>query len=219
MTRLKRQVSAVKTGDLSSLQRMMMKRFYVEAAGDPTKLPWHRQEPSALLVKVAASRSPGRALDVGCGSGVFSRYLASLGYDVVAVDLFAEAAAMARRFSTEGASFTVIEADILKYETPHPFDLVYDSGCLHNFNGKGVRRYAEQLDRWLAPTGDFVLEHWGKRNAFDWRPIGPYRRSERVIATSFKAQFRLCEVVSETFDVPFPLGPRVRGVSYQFKRS
>lgn len=155
------------SGGLSFLQRLMMAKFYKEAAGDPAKLPWHRDEPGALLVKCATRRKSGRALDVGCGSGVFSRYLASLGYEVVAVDLKAEAAAMARRLAAEGPSYEVIQADIL---------------------------------------------------ALDWRPVGPYRRSERTIRAAFEPQFRLRETEAEVVDVPFPLGPKVRGVSYHFKR-
>ncbi len=196
----------------------MMAKFYKEAAGDPAKLPWHRDEPGALLIKCAMKHKSGRALDVGCGSGVFSRYLASLGYKVVAVDLEAEAVAMARQLSNKGPFFEVIQADILELELPGSFDLVYDSGCLHNLTWKGVDRYAARLDEWLAADGDFVLEHWGKRHALDWRPVGPYRRAERTIKAAFEPQFQLCETEAETVDVPFPLGPKVRGVSYHFKR-
>ena len=196
-----------------------MEKLYRDAAGDPTKLPWHREEPAPLLVKCATARSRGRALDVGCGSGVFSRYLSSLGYDVVAIDLNTDAVAMARRLAALGPAFDVIEADVLEFEPQHAFDLVYDSGCLHNFNRQGMARYVAQLDKWLAPAGDFVLEHWGKRHALDWRPVGPYRRSERAIAAAFAPRFRVHETAAETFDVPFPLGPKVRGVSYHLKLS
>src|SRR6185437_1876146 len=54
-------------------------RVYAHAHG-PDVLPWHRDAPPALLTRVVAERtragSSGRALDIGCGSGVFSVWLA-----------------------------------------------------------------------------------------------------------------------------------------------
>lgn len=205
------------TGGLSFLQRLMMEKFYREAKGDPSKLPWHRQEPGALLMKCATAGLPGRALDVGCGSGVFSRYLAELGYDVVAIDLNDSAVSMARALSDAGPAFNVVKADILEFDAQREFDIVLDSGCLHNFNDAGVRRYVKRLKCWLAPKGDFILERWGKRHVLDWRPIGPYRRTISTIESAFSKHFQLCETLSEVMDVPLPLGPKVLGVQYRFR--
>lgn len=43
-------------------------------------------EPSKLLVRVASSLTPGRALDIACGAGRHAIYLASRGWEVTAVD-------------------------------------------------------------------------------------------------------------------------------------
>ena len=40
---------------------------------------------------------PGRALDIGCGEGFYSLYLASLGFDVVGIDLSDRAVELARQ--------------------------------------------------------------------------------------------------------------------------
>lgn len=43
-------------------------------------------EPGKLLVRVVKNLKPGRALDIACGAGRHSIYLASLGWEVTAVD-------------------------------------------------------------------------------------------------------------------------------------
>ena len=83
----------------------------------------------------------------------------------------------------------------------------------------GFKAYRRQLLRWLVPGGHFVLEHWDKRHTFDWRPVGPRRRQPSVIEEAFAPELSLIEKGSEEMKVPLPLGPRVLGTSYWFKRS
>ena len=70
-------------------------------APQPEKLPWHRDEPDALLRRAVEARAArGRALDVGCGAGVFTVWLAQSGMETVGIDLFPEAITMARALLT-----------------------------------------------------------------------------------------------------------------------
>ena len=46
-------------------------------AKTPSDLPWYREEPQDLLAEIGKTRErPGRALDVGCGSGMHAVWLA-----------------------------------------------------------------------------------------------------------------------------------------------
>ncbi len=82
---------------MSRIARFVMGKFYRQAAGDPQRLPWHRDTPSKVLESAVAARNGhGRVLDVGCGAGGFSAWLAERGMDVTGIDLFPEAIAMAR---------------------------------------------------------------------------------------------------------------------------
>lgn len=205
---------------MSAIAENVMRKFYRRAEGDARRLPWHRDEPGRLLAAaVAASETRGRALDVGCGAGVFSVWLAERGLQVAGIDLFSEAIEMARSHAEKSrVAVELATVDLFAFAPAETFDLVYDSGCLHSLVGGDVDAYKRKLLGWLKPGGDFVLEHWGKRHAFDWRPIGPRRRSLATIERIFAPELRLRESDVTDFAAPLPFGPTVRGIGYWFRR-
>jgi SAM-dependent methyltransferase len=203
-----------------SLAKSVMHSFYRKAEGKPEQLPWHRESPSRLLNSaVAACTGRVRALDLGCGAGLLTQWLAEKGLEVVGIDIFPEAIAMARSLADRRrTAVEFLTADLFSYTPERPFDLVYDSGCLHSLVGGNAARYKDRLLGYLSPGGSFVLEHWGKRHALDWRPIGPRRRSRTTIERMFAPEFRLIETEVTDFAAPLPFGPMVRGVAYWFRR-
>lgn len=67
-------------GGMSPVTRLVLDKLYAQAAGVPQRLPWHDETPSPLLIKGVEGRGrQGRALDVGCGSGIFAAFLAKEG--------------------------------------------------------------------------------------------------------------------------------------------
>jgi SAM-dependent methyltransferase len=205
---------------MSSVSKMVMQKFYRKAEGRPEKLPWHREEPGRMLVDAVRARGGrGRALDLGCGGGVFSAWLAEQGMQVTALDMFPEAIEMARaRAASRGVTVELVCTDLFAYEPAQPFDLVLDSGCLHSLVGGDLRAYKEKLVSWLAKEGELVLGHWGKRHALDWRPIGPRRRTPEFLQRLFAPELELVDKEVTDGEVPLPFGPIVRGVGYRFRR-
>ncbi|MGW7198273.1 class I SAM-dependent methyltransferase [Streptomyces chryseus] len=128
--------------------------------------------------------TPGRALDLGCGPGRNTLHLASLGWEVDAVDLSPRAIAWAEerargvgaevrvdaradvragmradvrpgvRFRC-GDAFALTEAELAAQGGP--YDLIYDSGCFHHLPPHRRISYLALLDRALAPGGHFAL--------------------------------------------------------------
>jgi cyclopropane fatty-acyl-phospholipid synthase-like methyltransferase len=205
---------------MSTMAKLVMGKFYRQADGDPTRLPWHRESPSHVLSAAVEGLGAGRrALDLGCGAGVFSVWMAERGLRVTGLDLFPEAIAMARtRAAARGVTVELVTADLADYRPAEQFDLVFDSGCLHSLVGVGVDNYKRKLLEWLQPSGEYVLEHWGKRNWFDWRPIGPRRRSQATIERLLSPELALVTSEVDDFAAPLPFGPIVRGVGYRFRR-
>jgi 2-polyprenyl-3-methyl-5-hydroxy-6-metoxy-1,4-benzoquinol methylase len=200
-----------------NLQQTVFTRLYRRAPSIEA-LPWHREDPPALLEQaVAARRAPGRALDVGCGEGVYAAWLAQQGYSVVALDFVSAAiAAAGARAEQAGVAIQLVEGNVLDHRAPEPYDVVLDSGCLHHLPRNQRRAYREKLDEWLAPGGDYVLVHFADRPRVGWIPRGPshLRRDEAV---ELFAPLELRAYDETVFDVPFPMG-RMRAGVYWFSR-
>jgi tellurite methyltransferase len=102
-----------------------MPRNWEEHYSDPAKLDF---TPSPLLVQVADLLPPGRALDLACGHGRNSLYLASLGWRITAVD----SSPAAIRLLSERAHGLEIDARVADLETgdfpiaPDAYDLICD---------------------------------------------------------------------------------------------
>jgi len=103
-------------------------------AGQAGQLPWNHTTPTHFLNEIVQARdTPGRALDIGCGSGVDSVFLASRGWDVTAVDFVPQAIEMTKARAAEArVTFALEQTDILTWDTGQKFDLVLDAGVLHN---------------------------------------------------------------------------------------
>ncbi|HUV57786.1 MAG TPA: class I SAM-dependent methyltransferase [Acidimicrobiales bacterium] len=87
--------------------------------------PWPT-EPDAGLVERVGPLAPGRALDLGCGTGRNSVWLARHGWRVTGVDASSVGLAIALQSARDaGVELDVVEADLLQYRpAPEGFDLV-----------------------------------------------------------------------------------------------
>jgi len=199
-------------------QKKFMERVY-EKATKPSDLLWHSEEPSKFLVEAIRERKQsGTALDLGCGAGVFSIYLAKSGYQVTGLDFINKALEMASQLAKEkGALVNWVQADLLNWNSEKKFDIILDSGCLHTISDK--EKFKENVVNWLAPGGDFILGHFGRRNFWDWRPVGPIRRSKDELEKLFRPELKLRAYDARVLaGVPLPIGPTVQLQSLWFTK-
>jgi len=205
---------------MSGQSRNVFNRLY-KSAQKPEDLPWHEAEPPSLLVKAMDRRdAPGSALDIGCGSGTYSIYMAERGYRVTAIDFMPQAIAMLQsRIAGRDLAIEAIQADVGKWTTDQPFDVVLDIGCLHAPGTIDFGTYKAQLLNWLAPGGDFILVHFGRRGWWDWWPIGPNRVYAATLCRQFAPELELVEDISEVrHGMPFFMGLSPLIGRYWFRR-
>ncbi|MCX3063374.1 class I SAM-dependent methyltransferase [Streptomyces beihaiensis] len=133
-------------------------RFYAERDRD---VPFFVDKPdenlSAHLAALPPRPAGARALDLGCGPGRNAVHIAAHGFTVDAVDQSATAVAWGReRAAAAGADVRFHQGSIFDVPLPDaPYDLVYDSGCLHHLPPHRRVSYLELLERVLAPGGHF----------------------------------------------------------------
>jgi SAM-dependent methyltransferase len=110
------------------------------------------------LERFVSSHPPGRALDLGCGTGTNVVYLARHGWTAVGVDFVGRAIAKARRRARDaGVSCTFVVGDVTRLEVAGPFDLALDIGCLHSITVAGRAGYAAGLARVVRSGGTYLL--------------------------------------------------------------
>lgn len=206
---------------MSAQYHKVFERLY-RSARKPEDLPWHSVDPPSVLLQALGKRqTPGTALDVGCGAGTFSVYLAQLGYNVTAVDFMPQAIEMlTQRVQREKLSVKAIQADVTKWQTTDQFELVLDVGCLHSLPRSCRPIYKTQLMQWLAPGGDFVLVHLARRNMFDWWPVGPNRVAKDDICRLFAPDLSLESYQPRTLrGMPLFMGMSALVGQYWFQRT
>jgi SAM-dependent methyltransferase len=131
--------------------------------------PWEIGPRSELVELVESGRltperlAPGRAIDLGCGSGANSIFLAQRGFEVVGVDFSAVALRKAEgRSAAAGVSDRVafvrgdLTADTIE-GAGGPFDLLVDYGTLDDLGNGGRRRMADTVIRLARPGAAFLL--------------------------------------------------------------
>ncbi|MEW6580426.1 MAG: methyltransferase domain-containing protein [Chloroflexota bacterium] len=138
--------------------------------------------PPEVVAWIAAaerdSRPPGRALDLGCGTGTTSLYLAGRGWDVVGVDFAPNAIWRARRKARRAglagrAVFT--SADVSRPDflgDAGPFDLLIDVGCMHGLTPEQRPPCAANLARLARPGATYLLYAFMPRLGRSGRPMG-----------------------------------------------
>ncbi|MEU8363602.1 class I SAM-dependent methyltransferase [Nonomuraea sp. NPDC048882] len=124
---------------------------------------------------------PGRALDLGCGPGRNAVYLALLGFEVDAVDLSPTAVEWGwERAREAGAEVRFVCGDAFTSAPAGPYDLVYDSGCLHHLPPHRRVSYLALLERVLAPGGHLGLTCFAAGRMGSEQPDEDFYRDGRL---------------------------------------
>jgi SAM-dependent methyltransferase len=109
----------------------------------------------------APALAAGNALDVGCGTGDSSIYLARHGWKVTGVDFVAKALDKARA-KAGGADVSVdfVHADVTRLSEAAigaDFQLIVDNGCLHNLIGDNRDAYVREVSAVAAPDARLLI--------------------------------------------------------------
>lgn len=121
---------------------------------------------------------PGRALDIGCGSGTNAIYLAQHGFQTVGVDIAFPAIIQAKyKARRAGVPVKFYTGDVLRLGMRKgpaisvPIDFALDIGCLHSLAAMQLQYYVDMLRRVLRIGGFYLLYAWGPRK-LNGRPLG-----------------------------------------------
>jgi SAM-dependent methyltransferase len=131
----------------------------------------------AAVATIAATAKVGRALDLGCGRGEVSVFLAGLGHDVLAVDYSSEAIALSTRTrSLVGSLASRIELrcqDVNETPLSGHYDVAVASDLIEHMAPEELDRLYARVADHLHPKGLFVVHTFP--NAWFYRYEYPRR--------------------------------------------
>lgn len=169
-------------------------------AGDT---PWELGRVDANLVNILNKRNikTGRILDVGCGIGTCSIWLAENGYETTGIDVSGTAVKQAKENARKkGVAVSFYTRDFLKDSVKErPFDFLFDRGCFHSFDDSEDRaRFAENAAFHLREKG---LWFCVAGSADDQREDkGPPKRTAAEITTAVEPVFEIQFIAAGLMD-------------------
>jgi 2-polyprenyl-3-methyl-5-hydroxy-6-metoxy-1,4-benzoquinol methylase len=103
----------------------------------------------------------GSALDVGCGTGDCTVYLAQHGWKVTGVDYVAKPLEKARAMARAAqATVNFVRADVTQLSQEGigtDFQLIVDNGCVHNMSGGDRDAYVREVSAVAAPDARLFI--------------------------------------------------------------
>lgn len=128
---------------------------------ESNQLPWDDELPPPEVIALIPLLKKGRALDLGCGYGRTSIYVAQHGWRADGIDFVPAAVDGAKqRAAAAGVSDRVnfyqgsaSSSDMLA----GPYDLAVDIGCMHSFPPEQLVEYRDSLKRLLRTGAKYLL--------------------------------------------------------------
>lgn len=126
------------------------------------RTPWETERVPPEVMAFIKKTPPGKALDLGCGTGTHAIALARHGWRVTGIDFSFEAIRKARlKAERAGIIIDFYAADVTGPGLrPHSVDYVLDIGCLYSLKEKDRMPYAQMLAGCVGPKGCYMLFSW-----------------------------------------------------------
>ena len=150
--------------------------------------PWDIGKPQPEIVRLSeAGEIQGSVLDVGCGTGENSLFLARLGHEVWGIDSSTLAIRKAKAKSKDrGLKVNFLNHNALQLQTlKHKFDSAIDTGLFHVFDDDERTLLAKSLAAALKPGGIYHMMCFSEKEPGGWG--GPRRVTQREIRETFSS--------------------------------
>jgi cyclopropane fatty-acyl-phospholipid synthase-like methyltransferase len=138
------------------------------------------------LIEGDGALAPGTALDLGCGTGDNSIYLAKHGWKVTGVDFVAKAVDKARaKAEADKVAVSFTRADVTRLSSEgvgSDFGLIVDNGCLHGMSPEDRDAYVREVTAVAARDARLLLVEFVTGGSYGVPGIDPDEVNRRFAA-------------------------------------
>ena len=156
--------------------------------------PWDVGQPEDELIKLIKSKviQPCKVLELGCGHGNDSIFLAKNGFKVTAIDISKRAISEAkRRAEMAGVKIRFLAEDASQLDSlEETFQFIYDWACFQFIPEEKREGYLSSIKRLLESYGYFILVASSDQETVK----GPYQFSKDDIRKIFGKEFEILEI-------------------------
>jgi len=135
------------------------------------------------VADLACTANQGRALDLGCGRGELSIFLARQGFEVTGVDYSADAIGIANKAVAEADDPTMriqfVQSDLNEAPLSGLYDVITAADVIEHLSPDELDRLYEKLSAHLAPGGVLVLHTYPN----EWCYRFDYPRRRKIAAS------------------------------------
>jgi ubiquinone/menaquinone biosynthesis C-methylase UbiE len=135
-------------------------------------LGWELGKPRPILVEFVEKGliKKGKTLDLCCGAGTNTIYLAEKGFEVTAIEISQRAIEYAKE-KAEHANVKInfmIQSFVALSFGDEEFDFVFDIGCFHHMEIVDRQKFIKGVHRVLKKGGNYLLTCFSYKNGPAW---------------------------------------------------
>lgn len=124
-----------------------------------SNLPWVSENIHPILKEQidALPIKKGNALDVGCGLGQVSRYLAEQGFNTTAIDVSEKAISICKELNNTVKHIEYLVANSITFNSDKKFDLIIDFLHIHDIERDNIKLYLNNIENQLNKGGYLIF--------------------------------------------------------------
>jgi len=169
------------------------------------EIPWNIETPPDVLTELVDSGKvkPCKTIDLGCGTGHYAIYLASIGFDVTGIDISPTAIKIAKENAKKkGVKCNFLATDVLGNldEVKETFDFAYDWELLHHIFPQQRKKYIENVYRILNPKGKYLSVCFSEKEP-EFAGSGKYRETRLGTILYFSSEDELRDLFEPYFNI------------------
>jgi 2-polyprenyl-3-methyl-5-hydroxy-6-metoxy-1,4-benzoquinol methylase len=196
----------------------------------PDNIPWNIRIPPKQLVELIESGkiTPCTAVDLGCGAGNYSIWLAKKGFLVTGIDFSdkaVELASMQAEREKLKCNFIVGDLTDINFKPNLKFKFAFDWELLHHIFPEDRYTYFQNVASLLQKGGSYFSVCFSEKDP-DFGGTGKYRKTPMGTTLYFSSDEEIEELLVDHFEIEYlatseiagKYGPHMAVVAFGYKK-